>query len=146
MPDIHIHRKHPLGLQQARQIAIAWAKKAEAKFDMECTYEEGDTHDTLVFSRTGVKGTLRVDAHQFDMKAQLGFLLGAFKDRIESEIGNQLDALLNGPHAAATKTTASAADKVKKAAPSTAPVRTRAESATPAQTKAKPKVKGKTQT
>lgn len=64
---------------------------------MECTYEEGETEDTLHFSRSGVKGTLLVDANQFEMKAQLGFLFGAFKDRIESEIGEQLDALLNAP-------------------------------------------------
>ncbi len=103
MPDIHIHRDHQLGLKAARKIAFSWAEKAEEKFDMECTYEEGDTEDTLTFSRSGVKGTLLVDAHQFEMKAQLGFLFGAFKDRIESEIGEQLDALLNAPHPAAKK-------------------------------------------
>ena len=113
MPDIHIHRNHHLGFLQARKIAFAWAEKAEKKFDMECTYEEGDTEDTLVFSRTGVKGTLLVDAHQFEMKAQLGFLFGAFKDRIEAEIGEQLDALLNVPHPGAKK---HAANKKKHAA------------------------------
>lgn len=99
MPDIHIHRDHHLGLAQARKIAFSWAEKAEEKFDMECVYEEGDTEDTLTFSRAGVKGTLLVDAKQFEMKAQLGFLFGAFKDRIEAEIGEQLDALLNTPSA-----------------------------------------------
>lgn len=94
MPDIHIHRDHHLGLTAARQIAAAWADKAREKFDMDCAYEEGDATDTLTFSRSGVKGTLRVDAQQFEMHAQLGFLFGAFKDRIEAEIGEQLDALL----------------------------------------------------
>eukprot|EP01035_Chromulina_nebulosa_P044996 gene44996-60956_t len=47
------------------------------------------------------------------MKAQLGFLFGAFKDRIEAEIGEQLDALLNAPHPNAKKP---AADKKKAAA------------------------------
>ena len=102
MPDIHIHREHHLGLHAARKIAFSWAEKAEEKFDMECVYEEGDTEDTLTFSRSGVKGTLLVDARQFQMKAQLGFLFGAFKDRIESEIGEQLDALLNGKPAKAS--------------------------------------------
>lgn len=101
MPDLHIHRDHHLGFQEARKVAFAWAKKAEKKFDMECVYEEGDTQDTLIFSRSGVKGTLLVDAHQFEMKAQLGFLFGAFKDRIETEIGHQLDALLDGSAPAA---------------------------------------------
>ena len=73
---------------------------------MDCSYEEGDTQDTLYFSRAGVKGTLLVDAHQFEMRAALGFLFGAFKERIEAEIGEQLDALLNAPHPAARETPA----------------------------------------
>jgi putative polyhydroxyalkanoate system protein len=110
VPDIHIHREHHLGFKEARKVAFAWAEKAEEKFDMECTYEEGETEDLLTFTRSGVKGTLLVDGHQFEMKAQLGFLLGAFKDRIEAEIGEQLDALLNAPHPGAKK---QAADKKK---------------------------------
>ena len=97
MPDIHIHREHHLGFKEARKVAFSWAEKAEEKFDMECTYEEGDTQDTLTFTRAGVSGTLVVDAQQFDMTAKLGFLFTAFKDRIEAEIGGQLDALLGTP-------------------------------------------------
>ena len=97
MSDLHIQRDHQLGLPQAREVARAWARKAEEKFDMECTYEEGDTQDTLSFTRSGVTGTLLVDAQQFDMTAKLGFLFTAFKDRIEAEIGGQLDALLGTP-------------------------------------------------
>ena len=97
MSDLHIQRDHHLGLPQAREVARAWARKAEEKFDMECTYEEGDTQDTLTFARAGVAGTLLVDAQQFDMTAKLGFLFSAFKDRIETEIGGQLDELLGTP-------------------------------------------------
>ena len=134
MPDIHIHRNHHLGFLQARKIAFAWAEKAEKKFDMECTYEEGDTEDTLVFSRTGVKGTLLVDAHQFEMKAQLGFLLGAFKDRIEQEIGDQLDALLNAPPPGAKKAAVASAGQAKKTA---AAAQDKAATPTPAKAKKK---------
>lgn len=119
MPDIHIHREHHLGLQQARKVAFSWAEKAEEKFDMECTYEEGDEEDTLTFTRTGVKGTLLVDAQRFEMTAQLGFLLGAFKDRIESEITHQLDALLNAPSLATRKAAAGARQKPVSKAPKT---------------------------
>ena len=97
MSDLHIQRDHHLNLPGAREVARAWARKAEEKFDMECTYEEGDTQDTLSFTRSGVTGTLLVDAQQFDMTAKLGFLFTAFKDRIEAEIGGQLDALLGTP-------------------------------------------------
>lgn len=129
MPDIHIHRDHHLGFKEARKVAFSWAEKAEEKFDMECTYEEGDTEDLLTFTRTGVKGTLLVDAHQFEMKAHLGFLLGAFKDRIEAEIGEQLDALLNAPHPGAKKP---ATDKKKHAADANASQPTAKAAAKPA--------------
>jgi putative polyhydroxyalkanoate system protein len=118
VPDIHIHREHHLGFKEARKVAFSWAEKAEEKFDMECTYEEGDTEDTLHFTRSGVKGTLLVDAKRFEMNAQLGFLFGAFKDRIEAEIGEQLDALLKAPAPAAKKTAAK--KKATEAAPAKA--------------------------
>lgn len=124
MPDIHIHREHHLGFSKARKVAFSWAEQAEEKFDMDCIYEEGDAQDTLYFSRAGVKGTLVVDARQFEMNAQLGFLFGAFKERIEAEIGEQLDALLSAPQSAARKiaadttaaTAGAGADKPEKSA------------------------------
>ncbi len=94
MANIHIERKHQLGLSGARKIAWQWAEQAEADFDMACTYEEGDDCDEVQFSRSGVTGTLKVSADHFELDAQLGFLLGAFKDRIESEIVKNLDGLL----------------------------------------------------
>ena len=97
MSDIHIHRPHQLGLIAARSVAHTWAHKAEAKFGLACVYEEGQTQDVLHFSRTGVQGTLQVQADRFDLVAQLGFLWGAFQGRIEEEIGAQLDKLLNAP-------------------------------------------------
>ena len=111
MADIHIHREHHLGLKAARKIAFAWAEKAEKKLDLECVYEEGDTEDLLSFTRAGVKGTLVVDAQQFELRAQLGLLLGAFKDRIESEISDQIDALLAKKPAKAAPKTAKPATK-----------------------------------
>ena len=92
---IHIHRHHHLGLEEARKVAFLWAEQAEEQFDMECAYEEGDTLDTVYFSRAGVKGTLQVQHDQFELRAELGFLVGAFKSRIEQEIAEQLDTLLH---------------------------------------------------
>lgn len=94
MPDIHIHREHRLGLAQARKIAWQWAEEVEANFDMACTVIEGEDSDTVEFTRTGVNGTLVVAADHFDLNARLGFLLGAFSRRIESEIEKNLDELL----------------------------------------------------
>ena len=103
MADIHIRRNHHLGISGARKVAWQWAEQAEAEFDMACAYEEGDDCDEVQFTRSGVKGTLRVSADHFELDAQLGFLLGAFKDRIESEIVKNLDTLLAGKKPAARK-------------------------------------------
>jgi putative polyhydroxyalkanoate system protein len=99
--DIHIHRTHSLGLAQARKIAWQWAEEVEAKFDMQCTVSEGERCDTVEFKRTGVKGSLLVAADSFELKAQLGFLLGAFSRTIESEVESNLDKLLAGADTAA---------------------------------------------
>ncbi len=94
MADIRIHRNHQLGLAQARKIAWNWAEEVEQKFDMACTVVEGETSDTVEFTRTGVSGRLIVAADHFDLEAKLGFLLGAFAKTIEAEITKNLDALL----------------------------------------------------
>jgi putative polyhydroxyalkanoate system protein len=94
LAEIHITRKHALGLAQARKLAFKWAETAEEKLDMECTYEEGKTSDLVTFTRSGVNGELKVTKDHFELDARLGFLLGAFKERIESEIVKNLDELL----------------------------------------------------
>ena len=94
MADIHITRQHGMTLAEARKAAFKWAEQAETKFDMECTYEEGKTSDVCGFTRSGVTGTLTVDKDTFVLTAKLGFLLGAFKDKIESEIVKNLDQLI----------------------------------------------------
>ena len=103
MPDIRIHRKHALGLAKARDIAWQWAEEVEKKFDMECTVIEGETSDTVEFTRSGVNGRLIVAADHFDLDAKLGFLLGAFSKTIESEIEKNLDDLLAKGRPAAKK-------------------------------------------
>ena len=115
MADIHIDREHTLGLHEARQVAFKWAEQAEAEFGMECTYEEGTTSDLVSFNRTGVHGTLSVTKDSFELAAKLGFLLGAFKEKIEAEIVKNLDTLIAGK-AAAPKAAAKKAGARKKTA------------------------------
>ena len=116
MPDIRIHRDHHLGLAQARKVAWDWAETAEQKFDMECTVLEGETSDTVEFTRSGVKGRLIVAADHFDLEAQLGFLLGAFSKTIEGEIEKNLDELLGAAAAKAAKASKPATKPAAKAA------------------------------
>jgi putative polyhydroxyalkanoate system protein len=115
--DIHILREHQLGLPEARKIAFRWAEQAEEGLDMECTYEEGAKQDLVRFTRTGADGSLTVTATRFELQAKLGFLLGAFKGKIEAEITKNLDQMLTAA------TPAKAGDAAKKAVkPAKAPV------------------------
>ena len=97
MHDIIISRDHQLGLAAARKLAFRWAEIAEEKLGMECIYEEGKTADRVSFKRAGAHGELKVTKDRFDLHAKLGFLLGAFRERIESEIVKNLDELLAHP-------------------------------------------------
>jgi len=92
--DIHIVREHGLGLEQARKLAFRWAEVAEKKLEMDCTYEEGKTHDVVSFKRPGASGELKVSKDRFQLNARLGMLLGVFKGKIESAIVENLDELL----------------------------------------------------
>jgi putative polyhydroxyalkanoate system protein len=113
--DLHIERKHSLGLKEARKIAFNWAEQVEADLGMQCIYEEGSSCDKVSFSRSGVKGELQVTKDSFALDAKLGFLIGAFKDRIEAEIGDMLSKLLPdeepAPKAAAKVASKKAAKK-----------------------------------
>jgi len=92
--DLHIVRKHALGLRVARKIAFNWAEQVENDLGMSCTYEEGRSSDKVCFSRSGVQGELLVTKDKFALDAKLGFLVGAFKGRIEAEITGMLNQLL----------------------------------------------------
>ena len=94
MADLHILRKHALGFAKARKLAFDWAEQVEKEFGMQCIYEEGKAADLVRFTRSGVQGELHVTRDRFELDAKLGFLLGAFKGRIEAEIVKMLDALL----------------------------------------------------
>ena len=94
MADILIEREHGLSLEQARKIARTWSDEAQETFSLECTSAQGDSSDTVTFTRPGLDGVLHVQEGKFRLEAELGFLLSAFKGRIETEIAKNLDALL----------------------------------------------------
>ena len=94
MAQILIERKHQMGLEQARRTAAQWVEEARSKFDLDCETIKGSDSDQVQFSRSGLSGTLEVSGQHFRMQAELGFLLSAFKDRIQSEIEKNIDALI----------------------------------------------------
>jgi len=100
MPTLHITRQHTLSLDKARAIAQQWALDAERDFGMETSLVMGtynhQTAERLNFKRTGVHGSLVTSAQSFELELHLGFLLGAFQDKIKQQIEQNLDQLL-GP-------------------------------------------------
>ncbi len=68
MPDIRIHRTHALGLKKAREVAWQWAEEVEKKFGMDCTVLEGETSDTVEFTRVNLMDPADlVNYHEFDV-------------------------------------------------------------------------------
>jgi len=98
MPHLNICRAHTLDPATARRLALQWVEQAETDYQMRCTCEpmpaEAPETERWRFARPGVSGTLTVSADRFELDMQLGFLLGAFKDRIASEIEGKLDGWL----------------------------------------------------
>ena len=94
MPDINIQREHGMSLAQARQAADKWTTQAEQKFGLSCVYSAGQDSDEVTFHRAGITGTLSITPDMFELSAKLGFLFGAFKEKIESEISKNLDTLI----------------------------------------------------
>ena len=97
MPDIHIRREHDLGLVAARSVAQRWIDDARERLGMSCTCAPGPEADIIRFERAGASGTVEVSGHCFELRARLGFLLGAFSERIEQGITRNLDELLARP-------------------------------------------------
>ena len=94
MPILKISRQHTLSLDQAQSIAKQWARDAERDFGMETVLDK--TTERWNFKRSGVHGSLVTSAQSFELELHLGFLLGAFQDKIKQQIEKNLDQLL-GP-------------------------------------------------
>ena len=92
MPILKISRLHTLSLDQARSMAQQWARDAELNFGMETVLDK--TAERWTFKRSGVHGSLVTSAQSFELELHLGFLLGAFQDKIKQQIEKNLDQLL----------------------------------------------------
>lgn len=55
----------------------------------------GGEAERIRFSGPGVDGWLEARADTFELRARLGFLLSAYRGRIEAEMQRQLDERLN---------------------------------------------------
>ncbi|MDP3699680.1 MAG: polyhydroxyalkanoic acid system family protein [Hylemonella sp.] len=91
MADIHIHRAHTLGHDAALQLARDWQAQAEQDWGLRCAVQAQADGQHIDFERPGLKGKLRVSADAFELRITLGFLLSAYRGRIEAELQRRLD-------------------------------------------------------
>jgi len=91
MPKIDIHAWHKMSRENAQEAADQLAQDLADKFSIDYGWED----DTIHFERTGVAGTITVDGKQIHILADLGFMLGLFKDKLESEIRRHLQDHFN---------------------------------------------------
>lgn len=90
MSVIDITRHHELNHGDAIATAEDLAKSLSERFDVAYSWQG----DTLTFKRSGAKGKLTVEPTKIHVKMELGLLFRPFKGRIEQEIHNHLDGML----------------------------------------------------
>jgi len=71
-----------------------WMHDAQTRFGLQCQLTADAQEVRIAFSHAGVTGTLVAGHDRFELTARLGFLLNAYRPRIEAEVQRQLDALL----------------------------------------------------
>lgn len=89
MSDIHAHRKHNMSLEEAKKVAQELAERLEREFQLDSSWQG----NTLNFNRSGVKGKLEVTEQDVSVDIKLGFMLKAFKGKIQSEIDKNIDQM-----------------------------------------------------
>ncbi|HEX7813792.1 polyhydroxyalkanoic acid system family protein [Dyella sp.] len=87
MPTIDIRKPHQLPLADARAVVDQVADKMREKFGMDGQWQG----DTFNFSRSGVTGSIAVEAEAIQVKAELGMMLSPLKGLVEQEIRRKLD-------------------------------------------------------
>ncbi|MFB9244822.1 polyhydroxyalkanoic acid system family protein [Massilia antarctica] len=89
MADISIVQEHRLTPNKAREAAQKVADKISAEYGLECAWQG----DVLHFERSGVHGSLAVEARQVEMNIRLGFLMSAFAPAIEAKVTEKMKAV-----------------------------------------------------
>jgi putative polyhydroxyalkanoate system protein len=85
--SISIRRAHALSHERAVKAVNAMAERLSEEYAVKSRWQDS----TLHFDRVGLTGTLHLAAKEISLNVQLGFLLGAFREKIAKEIERTLD-------------------------------------------------------
>ena len=86
MADITIIHAHTLSMSQARDAAQKVADQMVVDYEMVATWRG----DVLSFTRSGVSGTLALEARCAQLDIELGFMLKAFASKIEEQVNRNM--------------------------------------------------------
>ncbi|NHZ39942.1 MULTISPECIES: polyhydroxyalkanoic acid system family protein [Massilia] len=89
MADISIVQEHSLTPIKAREAAQKVADKIAAEYGLTCAWQG----DVLHFERSGVHGSLALEAQRVAMHIRLGFLMSAFAPKIEAKVKEKMKAV-----------------------------------------------------
>jgi putative polyhydroxyalkanoate system protein len=87
LAQIVFERAHSIGLDRARSIAQRLADEMREEFRVDSDWDG----DALSFQRSGLSGVLQVFEDRVRLEARLGFLLAAYKPRIEARLAENFD-------------------------------------------------------
>ncbi len=87
MATIDIRKRHQIGLDRARQAAVAIAKELEDRIDVRYRWEGDD----LALSRTGATGRFEVRDDEVRVLIELGLPLRPLKGRVTKRVHEYLD-------------------------------------------------------
>jgi putative polyhydroxyalkanoate system protein len=92
MADISIMQPHALSLQQAKEAAQQVAERMADEYDMATRWED----NVLRFERSGLEGSLIVEAQQVQVDITLGGFFKSFAPMIEDKIGRNIAKTFGG--------------------------------------------------
>ncbi len=87
MADIVFERSHQIGLDRARAVAQRLADEMREEFRVDSDWEG----NALCFKRSGLSGVLKVFDDRIRLEARLGFLLAAYKPKIEARLSENFE-------------------------------------------------------
>lgn len=87
MSRIHLRREHDLTPDAVRGKVERVAEVLVKKFNAECSWQG----DVLSVNHPSVNGKVTVGRNDVVVEARLGFLVAAFRDRIDAELARILD-------------------------------------------------------
>ena len=87
LSDMRIHRRHNLGLAEARKRADRIAEDLKDQYSVQATWQG----DSMHVQGNGISGQLLVDEHNVELRVKLGFALKLMEAPIRAVIEKTID-------------------------------------------------------